>query len=319
MIRNRSLRPTEVETWLDLCAAGFTGTSFTRREYFERHWYQDPWKDPRGILVAFDGKRMVSGVRIFSRSLYILGEKVSAGGIGEVCTIPEYRGRGLSSQLLADAIGVMKERGHCVSVLSAELRSHYGKHGWKPFPFPRVRAGLGEAKTDLTVRRISAEKDFAHVRRMYEGFSGRFNGTTVRDSDPYWRDWVAPQFDNAWVAEKTKNDPLAYVALEETEGFLAVREYGARDGSAEIFDALVSEAARSLGKPRSLVRFPTVVDSRLAPHQRDEWPHNMYLLLRPFRAQGVSIDTTDALIDVLDGRGAVTAPGRYLYWHTDAI
>ena len=52
-------------------------------------------------------------------------------GIASVSTKVEYRGRGLSSQLLKMAIERMQENGIQISMLFSSLYKHYGKLGWK--------------------------------------------------------------------------------------------------------------------------------------------------------------------------------------------
>ena len=49
-------------------------------------------------------------MRVFSRNIYTNGTVKSVGGIGEVCTLKEYRRKGISKQLLRNAIDFMRVR-----------------------------------------------------------------------------------------------------------------------------------------------------------------------------------------------------------------
>ena len=100
------------------------------------HWEDDPARDLEGVLVAVvlpskeglynessssdedqsailnlraDGTRdmmplatppepgrIVASVRLFNRELFVHGRTVQCGGIGEVCTLEGFRGRGLA-------------------------------------------------------------------------------------------------------------------------------------------------------------------------------------------------------------------------------
>ncbi len=51
MVEVRSLREEELERWFDHCAEVFKGES---REYFVRHWNNDPWRNLNSIFVAVE-------------------------------------------------------------------------------------------------------------------------------------------------------------------------------------------------------------------------------------------------------------------------
>ena len=66
------------------CHAVFTGG----RQYFSNHWHNDPWRDPEGIRIAMDNGAIVSTVRVFIRKMFLHGEPITVGGLGEVSTRP---------------------------------------------------------------------------------------------------------------------------------------------------------------------------------------------------------------------------------------
>ena len=102
----------------------------TPRAYFQRHVAQDPHFDCAGIRVAVDPdfprfggivrsavvmnsapRYVCSCVRVFVRELRVGGTWTALGGIGEVATHPEFRGRGLATQLLDSAVQYMADKG----------------------------------------------------------------------------------------------------------------------------------------------------------------------------------------------------------------
>ena len=114
----RPLYPDELEAWLDHVTSVFTGG----RRYFSNHWHNDPWRDPEGIRVAVDKGTIISTVRVFIRKMFLHGEPITVGGIGEVSTRPEYRRRGIATQLLKDSIQFMESRDIVFSSLHGSQR-----------------------------------------------------------------------------------------------------------------------------------------------------------------------------------------------------
>ena len=125
----RALYPDELEKWLDHVTHVFSGG----RQYFSNHWHNDPWRDPEGIRIAVDNGTIVSTVRVFIRKMFLHGEPVTVGGIGEVSTRPEYRRRGLATQLLKDSIRFMESGDIVMSSLHGSQRI-YSIEGWEKVP-----------------------------------------------------------------------------------------------------------------------------------------------------------------------------------------
>ena len=210
----RGLYPDELETWLDHVTHVFTGG----RQYFSNHWHNDPWRDPEGIRVALDDGRIVSTARVFIRKMFLQGEPVTVGGIGEVSTRPEYRRRGLATQLLKDAIRFMEDRGIATSSLHGSQRI-YAMEGWEKVPRYYARQPFNARKqVDWEVRPVNFD-DAAEVQRiaaLYDVYARKFNGTFVRDDMTYWTMWVRTESPNAWVAERD-GDIEGYISVIRRE------------------------------------------------------------------------------------------------------
>jgi hypothetical protein len=67
----RALRgDAEVERWLDFVASCFAFKGVPRA-HFATHFYADPWRDARGVLVAETRNgELVATLRIFDRRIY---------------------------------------------------------------------------------------------------------------------------------------------------------------------------------------------------------------------------------------------------------
>lgn len=219
----RALHPEELEAWFDHVGHVFS----TSRQYFVNHWQNDPWKDFEGIRVAVDNGQIVSTLRVFIRSMFLHGEPVSVGGIGEVSTLPEYRRRGLATQLLKDAIRFMEEREIAVSSLHGSQRI-YSAEGWESVPRHEARQHFSESEsTDWTIRPVdfNSQNELAQIATLYDSYSRKFNGAFVRDDLAYWTDWVQTESPDAWIAEKS-GMLEGYIAVA---GKLSVEEFAASD------------------------------------------------------------------------------------------
>jgi hypothetical protein len=107
----RGLKEREILQWASFCASIFAyKESPPPPDYFSRHYYNDPDRQSSFIRVAVSQKdnEIVASCRIFARKISTKnGSFLKAGGIGEVCTSPHHRKRGLSKELLQDCIRIM--------------------------------------------------------------------------------------------------------------------------------------------------------------------------------------------------------------------
>ena len=102
-------------------------------EYFVGHFDSDPMAVIDGIRVAsLPNGEILATCRVFHRKIYVGGQSMLMGGIGEVCTRPEARGLGLAKRLLNDAIKYMVSQGMVLSALHAAdwVAPLYRKLGW---------------------------------------------------------------------------------------------------------------------------------------------------------------------------------------------
>ena len=91
------------------------------------------------VAVDDDSGTLAATVRIFARTAVLNNNPgVSVGGMGEVCTLPAYRKRGLATALLRMALVQMESDGTTVSALhaAAAAAAIYNRLGWNPVPMP---------------------------------------------------------------------------------------------------------------------------------------------------------------------------------------
>ncbi len=107
--------------------------------------------------TAWDGSRLVGSVSVFERNLAIGGCLVPAGGIADVMTEDDFRGKGLATALLGRAEDLMRSRGYVFSVLMTDIVPFYAKRGWSAIPRPRYVLDCAEVKPFVVPDRYTVE------------------------------------------------------------------------------------------------------------------------------------------------------------------
>jgi len=200
----RAVKPSEFEECLDLWEKVFSPVP---RSLFVPYFHGDPWYRGAYTRVCEEDGRIVSAVQVVERRVYVGSAELVMGGIGDVATDPDYRGRGYNTQCLRDSIRVMKRYGIDFSVLFTGICDFYGRLGWRSVPMRissgSIRSELGSDSMDYVVRTCDFFKDLPALEEVHKSFSGGRPYTTVRTPD-YWTGYVLPRFgaqENTLVAE----------------------------------------------------------------------------------------------------------------------
>jgi len=275
LVEFRSLNEWEMNAWFDHCALVFNQYNHfeASRQYFMNHWYNDPWRERRGIFVAVEDGEILSTVRVFHRRIYLAGEVFTMGGIGEVSTKEPYRRRGLSGRLLEMAIDYMEAEGMDFSMLFTGSPRHYSRFGWEEVPVYWKRAQvLPQRSPDVRLLDLQNPQEAQQVMDLYHHYSSRLNGPIVRDQQEYWQDWVRTEISRWWFVKGRgrgwvlveAGEIQAYLAAAKDAGSdtLVVSDFACRDDEALSFRKLIQHAVWSLGngEPVEAV-FPTAIAS----------------------------------------------------------
>ena len=320
----RALRPEELETWLDHVTSVFTGG----RQYFSNHWHNDPWRDAEGIRIAVDKGTIVSTVRVFIRKIFLHGEPITVGGIGEVSTRPEYRRRGIATQLLKDSIGFMESRDIGVSVLFGSQRI-YSIEGWEKVPRYYARQSFTADKQSEWEVRPANFDDAVEVKRiadLYDGYARKFNGTVVRDEIGYWTQWVRTESPNAYVAERDGNIE-GYVSVTRREDGLSVKEFIASEGALEeengkhLFEDMLSCVTAQMDTESLEVIYPAPIADGFNAPALEEQGSAMYRIIQPaVLSEKMASPAFNSIPNLLHNQPVPLAQGiqsHHIFWYTD--
>lgn len=315
----RALYPDELEVWLDHVTHVFTGG----RQYFSNHWHNDPWRDPEGIRIAVDNGTIVSTVRVFIRKMFLHGEPVTVGGIGEVSTRPEYRRRGLATQLLKDSIQFMESRDIVISSLHGSQRI-YSVEGWERVPRYYAKQPLtAKRQVGWNVRPVNFD-DTAEVKRIaaiYDGYARKFNGTFVRDDVAYWTEWVRTESPDAWIAERDGNIE-GYISVIHREERLNVEEFFvsdsvfAEDRGQQLFEDLLSNVIRQLDAEVLEVIYPAPIADGFNAPTIEEHGSTMYRINQPDALS----NSFGSIPNLLHNQPQPLSQGiksHHVFWYTD--
>lgn len=186
----RSLREEEREACLDLWCKVWPGEN--SRAYFRRYFYGDVEWLPYYTQVAEIDGRLVSAVHICRRVVACGDLQLTMGGIANVATDPEFRGKGYSSACLRQAIAVMEADVMDFSLLFTGINGFYAREGFVDWPRERrrgmIRADFAPRSTSLLVR-PAGSADLPAIETLYADYN-QARPIAVQRTHAYWRDWI---------------------------------------------------------------------------------------------------------------------------------
>ena len=322
----RALHPEELEAWLDHVTSVFTGG----RQYFSNHWHNDPWRDAEGIRVAVDNGTIVSTVRVFIRKIFLHGTPITVGGIGEVSTRPEYRRRGIATQLLKDSIRFMASRDIGVSLLFGSQKI-YAIEGWEKVSRYYARQFFTAAKqSEWEVRRANFDDavEVTRIADLYDRYARKFNGTLVRDEMAYWTKWVRTESSNAWVAERdgTLEGYISVIPREDEFGvkeFIASEGAFARDRGKHLFEGMLSHIIAQMDAESLEVVYPAPIADGFNAPAIEEQGSAMYRIVQlAALSEKMKLSAFNSIPNLLHNQPEPLAQGiqsHHIFWYTDGF
>ncbi|KAJ3333935.1 hypothetical protein HDU76_000970 [Blyttiomyces sp. JEL0837] len=210
--------PAEVEAFLDHLGIVFgvpkaNGAPGACRGVFQDHWENDPDADKDGVVVAIPtgSNEIVSSVRVYVRQIHITPTtSVRIGGIGDVATRIEHRGKRLASKLMTMADDYMTSHGFPFGMLHAAPAAAplYASLGWHSCPATyNVIKFMPEDWTSSSSllniiqhgslisskpRKVNfgSELDVSIMMKLHQMVAGPVSGSFERPTIEHWTRWV---------------------------------------------------------------------------------------------------------------------------------
>lgn len=238
----RGLREEEVPDWTEFCAHVFRyKANAPNAAYFAHHYFNDPDRDAALIRVALHDDSIVASCRVFFRKVSLgNGKSVAAGGIGEVCTADDHRRRGLSAQLLQDAVACMQALGITLSLLHSApvFFPVYEKSGFvcttSNWSKVTIDCQLLDSKEELKgalVRHARFPDDTEQLAAIHQTYSEpRFVGCIVRSKE-YWDLFISQELHGTlWVLEnRDDRQILGWISIRFRGDRYQLREFGCKN------------------------------------------------------------------------------------------
>ena len=184
----RSARASELEQVVELCCLAFNPDGH------ERYWQyvkgDSSYRLPQTRVVVVNDK-VISTLRVWERRMRVGTSLVTMGGIGGVCTHPNYRGVGYASALMRDTIDYLRTTGCDLGVLFSIIpEAFYRRLGWTTLPLHGFNVSCNSAtratdSTEWQITDFNPETDLDAVAALYDQTNAQQSGTITR-TRAYW-------------------------------------------------------------------------------------------------------------------------------------
>ncbi len=185
----RAIREDERDACLELWNTVWPGDGGA---YFRRYFHGDRDWLPYYTRVGVVNDRIVSAVQICRRTVACSALGLTMGGIANVSTHPDFRGRGYNTRCLQSAIAVMESDAMDFSLLFTGINDYYARQGFTDLRHTwrsgRVRADYVPRILPFTVRQ-AVGSDLPAIQTCYDEYNAS-RPIAVQRYTAYWRDWL---------------------------------------------------------------------------------------------------------------------------------
>lgn len=239
----RDIRPDEFDASLDLWAAVFDKTP---RNHFKRYFYGDPWFKPKYTRICEAAGRIVSAVHIIRSEVRYGNTILVMGGIANVGTSKEHRGKGYSSETMKSAIETMTKDGMDFSILFTNINQFYERLGYSTVSFEHgvadLKPSLAPTELPYTIRDYRPD-DSEAVVSIFNEFNSDVTLSVIRTPE-YWSGFAINQESETFhiqVAEYN-GEVVGYMANHTFESSYGIAELCCRKGNEGALKALMRNA-----------------------------------------------------------------------------
>ena len=185
----RPVRESEVDEMVELMCLVFRRPQ--GHERYRQYMVGDPLYQRDQSRVVIAGGRVVATLRVWDKQLRVGSTPIRFGGIGNVCTHPEERGKGYATALMEEAVGYMTQSGYPISCLFTEAGNRfYRRFGYRGVPLNGFRMTQWKAaegfESEWEVTPFDEACDLNSAVELYDICNCECSGSLVRD-EAYWR------------------------------------------------------------------------------------------------------------------------------------
>jgi len=191
---------------------------------------EEPSYEPTHRLLIKDGSQIIAHLRVMNREMQFGDLTLPVGIVSDLATLPEYRGQGCASTLMAAARKLLLDDGAAIGLLATDVPRFYtrlgwfvcGRHCYTASP-PRAilshltwREGESPGSLGSVLRHTARQRynirlwrhvELAALMRLYEENLRGCHGSLAR-ADAYWR----------WLVTRGGSERI-YVAINGPDKF----------------------------------------------------------------------------------------------------
>ena len=249
----RAARESELAQVVELSCIAFNPDGHER--YWQYVQGDSSYRLPQTRVVVVNDT-VVSTLRVWERRMRVGASLVTMGGIGGVCTHPDYRGVGYASALMRDTIDYLRMTGCDLGVLFTIIpEAFYRRLGWISLPLHGFNITCNSAtreanSSEWQVTDFNPETDLDAVAALYDLANAQQSGTIAR-TRAYWD--MAPSRIRGVLPTVIahQNGHIGGYLNYEIEGKrVEVREVGYGPDNPPVLDALVSHLLQACESQR---------------------------------------------------------------------
>lgn len=330
----------------------------TPREYFVRHWENDPWSSMSHIRAAVTPEGQVVGVvRAFCRRAFVgRGRIMPYAGIGEVSTNPAWGRKGIAQALLVDAMDYFAQHPTAAPASDAEAprvpamaglhasEAHmplYQRSGFTEMPLKRIvlpcerifaaADGAASGGASLSACSIAELPDatLEGLMALHNKWNSQFFGPLVRDDVRYWKKWVAGEAGHSALAVGPDGAPQGLLSLKRradgavwvSDICLAAESGADTAGLRTSFNQLAATCLKAAGiEPSSSLVVPVVAAERLGIAATEGTPDvRRGYMFRCLNSSDAGAALTDLFTSSLPAGAAPDAEVPHVFWQADGF
>jgi GNAT superfamily N-acetyltransferase len=227
---------------------------WTAGDRFRKQVEFDPTWSLENVFVAVEQDQILAAVSVLPRHLKILGHGIPTGGLSNLYTDPNSRGRGIATELLERVCEEMRARGIELAVIfpgaAPATSEFFNKRGWHSWGGQQTilrrdqdahEPGVKDDET-IEVQPIHSgdERALQSVKAIHAAYGASRSGTVMRD-DGGWRACLqltpAPR-EEFWIARRG-GLAVAYARASIIEDVLTITELGRFEDGASALAILV--------------------------------------------------------------------------------
>ena len=299
----RGAKPGELAEVHAMLERAFTGLP---RSFFDRRASRSPGFRPGHTRVLLLDGRIVSCARVYFRTVYIAGEPVLCGGLGDVGTDPEFRGMGFSTRCIENALQCMEQKGAPLSMLFTHIQPFYSRLGYFPVRTSDLAVNIPKSGGDIRCRNVDLKKDLPALKKLYDSAVRGRTGPLHR-TGAYWKKQADfPNLDPAffWIGEK-KGRAVCYARGNPAKDRLHIREFAFAPGMEQALFSLLSVMARLTNGNVLFLPFVSEREERLF----GPWMHSIQENTR-WMVKLIDLKRREMLRELFN-------PGQALFWDSD--